>query len=209
MWTFRHIWHKQLKIFFSFSPILSLTPLNDALSFLWGVLDFAGTVGFRVIFSLHVIYSWATKLQFLVLSFEQSLDTFFFYLSMALSNLTLIGQQKSQVMKDSCPLPASAPRLLPFPVAKTFQRTTKRKEETKEKITHSWVSLREQEATHTVPLSNVPQQKAAVSYRWVTFLPCCPGHPGFSCPHIHTSYHHTLSFKSPRFVHPSCSNIKS
>lgn len=61
-----------------------------------------------------------------------------------------------------------------LPVAKMFQRTTKRKEETKEKMTHSWVSLREQEATHPGHSSHVPPQKAELSYRWVAFPPTLP-----------------------------------
>ena len=77
-----------------------------------------------------------------------------------------------------------------------------KKEETKEKMTHSWVSLRGQEALIQGILHMSPHRKRSQAIGGWPFLPRCPGHPGLSCPHLQPSYHHTLSFKAPRFAYP-------
>ena len=137
-------------------------------------LTVTGAADFHAIFSLRVICSRLVSCSSSF--FEQSPWHVLLYSSMALlkphSNRTAKqpGYKKTIASFGPCTQSAS------LPVAKMFRRTTKGKEETKEKMTHSWVSLRAQEAPVQGILHMSPHRKRSPqpSYRWVAFPPMLP-----------------------------------
>lgn len=120
--------------------------------------------------SHHLLSS--SKLQFLVLSLNSLPGTFFLIYPWHFSNLTLIGQQSSQVIKRQLPPSAPAPSLLPFLWQKCFEGQQKGGNKGKDD-TQLGESQRTG-STYTGHSSHVPPQKAEPSYRWVAFPPTLP-----------------------------------
>lgn len=105
------------------------------------------------------------------------------------------GYKKIIASFSLCTLSAS------LPVAKNVSKDNKKKGGNKE-IDNTQLGESQRTGSHSYSAFFKCPPTESTSKLQVGDLSSHVAHPGLSCPHFQTSYHHTLSFKSPRFVYP-------